>query len=60
MLSTETVTLVVLVSPGHRELAFGKWGQLIYQYLILSLASSHQRKINLETLCENSACHQVI
>lgn len=57
MMSKETLTFMVIVTPGHRDLAFGELQRLIDQYLILSLASSHQMKINLKTLCENSTYH---
>lgn len=52
--SKETLTFMAIVTPGHRDLAFGELQQLFVQYLILSLASSHQMKINLKILCENS------
>lgn len=48
--SKETLTFMAIVTPGHRDLAFGELQQLIDQYLILSLASSHQMKINLKIL----------
>lgn len=57
-MSKETLSFMVIVTPGYRDLTFRELQQqLVDQCLILSLASSHQMKINLNILWETSTDH---